>query len=1768
MPGFHDIPSNSSTLKRKVSGRYATTQGEAEKASDCPAKYSADPHPNGKAEPEPGGGTSDVDETDGSNDIENDKPRSDAKIWSLYLAEAEEEAKQQAELWKTDLESLLLFAGLFAGVVASFVIDSRHDLQPQSKTEVLLADIRNALRNETNSQDMFELNMPTLWINGLWFTSLLITLFSATMGILAKSWVVKFIPVAKGQESDDAYQRWVRDERAKLWYLGAGITILPGLIHLALLLFSVGFGLQSVGDNSKLGWVVLALVFLGTIIYLGITIAPFYFPGIPCQTPLFIVFRGLLRLVKSKMRSPKYSPQMYHSWLHAPEKNDVLSGIWHTQLAGSARPSNVDAAIAELTQKKLNDKWWQRFIQWGTPEILRKRLRESMADGFQRDSLEILRDHLHALSGFVDYFKSDHERLKTELGVYLDPGNPLHRWNVFPEKIRALAFSVRTPILLACKKDYTASEVEELPWETMVHDMLPSHRRDFAMAACRGLSGDREKLRKVSALSIVVCIAKATVSAIGPKSEWGVEIKNTARKEAEFLGQRYLGKLFEEIAYGWRTLVLENINKTPSVINSDSRDISTLGGLVSQLGHLNAKVRTRAIATLEALSTDTDFRDAIESSIPVVAEIAANDIDQDVRARGMEALQLLANNGVFQDLAKQALLDSLRPPLEDFDWLNARRINTISNIATLVQRLDFRAAFPGAVGPLISYLIKLAVDGWDDEDIHDTGTKAIGLLVNDEGLQSEISLALSRSLRLEIQSLLWTQVAVMDKLVMLIQHFDLQDVVNPEIPRLVEMVMNGESLDIRIAMMKTLASLAQGDVLQNTILPELPKILDIAWDDIHLLVQASWIKLLLFLTNKGEFQDSVKLAIPTLLKMAMNDTGEAIHKAGTEALTLLAKDELLQQSINQSLPGSLEEALKDSDWRVRLGALNTLDRLIKDFEVQDTTNAIIQQLIHVVLNDDDIDVSTAGVKLLVTLSQDLVSLSLPEKVESAFKQSDRWNRVHIIHTFEENTQFRDIMQSAILGLVELAVNDEEPDVQVAGVKLVGSLVQNGIFQDTIKPMVLKIIASVKRPKDFHWRVRISWFEALGMLAKISIIQSSIEIALPDFVDIAIKDQDGDVRAAGIKSLASLAQYENFRNIIKPGLITIMDSTEEDHWLVRATKAEIYVTLAQISDFQITIETGIPKLADLVIKDDDEDVRVAGMNSLVTLAQDEKLQATSPTLRGAIKTALPRGLDSALKDAHWRVRLTWIEALVALAHSRMFLDYQLCLLIHSLYIPSADFRDNLQSAVPKLIKMTGSDEDNDVCRAGIKALTNIIQDKNLKLQDTIASALPKNLDSVFDNPGYGLRTGWCQILDILIHRPGEVRLGGTTETVIPRIVEISVRDADKGIRTSMVGLLAFLAQEDTKFRDTIRSILSKNLDSAFKMSDWEIRVSAIETLGALVQHSNFQDAVKSAMPQILKMALNDEDEDVREAAEESLNLLKIESKKGNISDAIILAVPSTVILATPEGHDIRRTIDSLLRLSGTPTETELVKSMAHVLTPMLSGDLWITRATAVEFFAALHEHNHFRHFIQSAIPGIITLALEDKEDNVRAAGIRSLANLAGEDVFRDKIKAILPQLIPLLETNHLRAPVTELISLLTVDETVRKDVISHIVNPLVNLKVGELYPDGLLDLLSRLIIDKRFDQREASDHVALSVTLVLLMQPHTASFRFRTATALWCNYGSFYVGRQDANFPEYLVELFLFTIFGRHVTPDEVNKWRLMGYPLSPIADSGSTVQAN
>jgi len=83
--------------------QYAANENFAEKGPGSAAEAERNPAADERyASPETTGNSA-------QNTDTTDHIRDTAKIWSLYLHEAESAAKERAELWKTGLDSLLLF---------------------------------------------------------------------------------------------------------------------------------------------------------------------------------------------------------------------------------------------------------------------------------------------------------------------------------------------------------------------------------------------------------------------------------------------------------------------------------------------------------------------------------------------------------------------------------------------------------------------------------------------------------------------------------------------------------------------------------------------------------------------------------------------------------------------------------------------------------------------------------------------------------------------------------------------------------------------------------------------------------------------------------------------------------------------------------------------------------------------------------------------------------------------------------------------------------------------------------------------------------------------------------------------------------------------------------------------------------------------------------------------------------------------------------------------------------------------------------------------------------------------------------------------------------------------------------------------------------------------------------------------------------------------------------------------------------------------------
>jgi len=138
-----------------------------------------------------------------------------------------------------------LKAGLFSAVVTAFIIESYKALK-QDPSEVLLSRILAQLEGRVNGTDI--LTTPTftpthsdIRVNILWFLSLIFSLATVLVGIIALQWLREHLRPHTDIEPQIAFSlHHLNVESVDRWYLPQIFTALPLLLQLALVLFLVG----------------------------------------------------------------------------------------------------------------------------------------------------------------------------------------------------------------------------------------------------------------------------------------------------------------------------------------------------------------------------------------------------------------------------------------------------------------------------------------------------------------------------------------------------------------------------------------------------------------------------------------------------------------------------------------------------------------------------------------------------------------------------------------------------------------------------------------------------------------------------------------------------------------------------------------------------------------------------------------------------------------------------------------------------------------------------------------------------------------------------------------------------------------------------------------------------------------------------------------------------------------------------------------------------------------------------------------------------------------------------------------------------------------------------------------------------------------------------------------------------------------------------------------------------------------------------------------
>ncbi|KAJ7436629.1 hypothetical protein FB451DRAFT_955402, partial [Mycena latifolia] len=224
-----------------------------------------------------------------------------APIWKLYMDQAKVSDDNLTNVFNSDLDPLLIFAGLFSAILSAFLIEVRkgleEDLQNITNTllVILIENQRNATVPQFSGPSRFQPTSSSRWVNGLWFSSLIFSLMSALGASLAKSWVTQFSASISGSSWANAALHCRRFRGHKRWHLKPIVQSLPILIHIAFLLFSIGLVILIFEDDTAIGIVILVLTAIIVFLYVASSLHPVYSLDSPFRTPISGMVRKLFR---------------------------------------------------------------------------------------------------------------------------------------------------------------------------------------------------------------------------------------------------------------------------------------------------------------------------------------------------------------------------------------------------------------------------------------------------------------------------------------------------------------------------------------------------------------------------------------------------------------------------------------------------------------------------------------------------------------------------------------------------------------------------------------------------------------------------------------------------------------------------------------------------------------------------------------------------------------------------------------------------------------------------------------------------------------------------------------------------------------------------------------------------------------------------------------------------------------------------------------------------------------------------------------------------------------------------------------------------------------------------------------------------------------------------------------------------------------------------------------------------------------------------------
>ncbi|KAI0346849.1 hypothetical protein BDW22DRAFT_1321851, partial [Trametopsis cervina] len=224
--------------------------------------------------------------------------------WGAVAKSIHDVDEQKIKDYKEDIDTILVFAGLYSAVLSALVAISFQSLQPdlglimvllltQVATQTHSYSINGEFLNSTAppldlntvSPNNFQPTTAAKRVNVLWFASLTLSLVSASFGIMVKQWLREYLAGDNVSPQTHLRIRHYRSPGLEHWHVFGIAALLPLVLQLSLALFFVGLCFFTLDVHTSIGYTTIPLVAGWALLFLAAVFAPSLSPRCPYKIP-------------------------------------------------------------------------------------------------------------------------------------------------------------------------------------------------------------------------------------------------------------------------------------------------------------------------------------------------------------------------------------------------------------------------------------------------------------------------------------------------------------------------------------------------------------------------------------------------------------------------------------------------------------------------------------------------------------------------------------------------------------------------------------------------------------------------------------------------------------------------------------------------------------------------------------------------------------------------------------------------------------------------------------------------------------------------------------------------------------------------------------------------------------------------------------------------------------------------------------------------------------------------------------------------------------------------------------------------------------------------------------------------------------------------------------------------------------------------------------------------------------------------------------------